>query len=286
MYRVWTMSTLYGYGSAPHGQRATTGAGSAAAQKAFFQKFTSQELVQISKVSRFLQGLAGWVILAECKAVGSLEVYDFDGLYLFAGPHIILRCYEEQSSDPLPYSYLFDENVYERFLLPSVEDILSQRNITIPLAFVGSILDDVCGASDTCRGCGRDGRMYLPAGTKCTPNLYNEKNWARLKGYIGIPSENFPNLSSNVVEKPLFKMLLEADYDTLFHELFAHRGEHSKDWTKQDWICIDCIREFFRVSVFRWWREQKIQAGDSIPQDCRHIHYSRMSTRSMLTSGS
>lgn len=71
------MSTLYGYGSAPYGQRATTGAGSAAAQKAFFQKFTSQELVQISKVSRFLQGLAGWVILAECKAVGSLEVCQF-----------------------------------------------------------------------------------------------------------------------------------------------------------------------------------------------------------------
>jgi len=67
------MSTLYGYGSAPHGQRAT--GASAETQRAFLQKFTSQELVQISKVSRFLQGLAGWVILAECKAMlGSLEV--------------------------------------------------------------------------------------------------------------------------------------------------------------------------------------------------------------------
>lgn len=91
--------------------------------------------------------------------------------------------------------------------------------------------------------------------------LIHNLDWARLKGYIGIPSENFPNLSRNVVEKPLFKTLLEADYDTLFHELFAHRGEHSKDWTKQDWICIDCIREFFRVSVFRWWREQKVQGN-------------------------
>jgi hypothetical protein len=72
MYRVWIMSTLYGHGSASHGQRAT--GTSTETQKAFLQKFTSQELVQISKVSRFLQSLAGWVILAECKVVGSLEV--------------------------------------------------------------------------------------------------------------------------------------------------------------------------------------------------------------------
>jgi len=194
-------------------------------------------------------------------------------LYLFAGPHIILRCYEEQSSDPLPFSYIFNEEVYEKFLLPSVEGILSQRNITIPLAFVGSILDDVCGIYDTCRACGRDGRKFLPANTQCTPDLYNEKNWARLKGYIGLPSENFLKLSSNVVEKQLFKTLREANYDTLFHELFAHRDGPSKDWTKQDWICLDCIPEFFRMSVFRWWRERKVRARESVPQDCRHGYY-------------
>ena len=72
MYRVWIMSTLYGHGSASHGKRAT--ATSTETQMAFLQKFTSQELIQISKVSRFLQSLAGWVILAECKVVGSLEV--------------------------------------------------------------------------------------------------------------------------------------------------------------------------------------------------------------------
>ncbi|KAG8221337.1 hypothetical protein J3R82DRAFT_1505 [Butyriboletus roseoflavus] len=147
MYRVWIMSTLYGYGSAAHGQRAM--GASSSTQEAFLQKFTSQELIQINKVSRFLKSIADWVIFAECKLVGSLDVYDFDGLYLFAGPHILLRCYEEQSSDLLPWGYLDDE-VSENFLLPSVESILSQRNITIPFAYVGSILDEICGATDTC----------------------------------------------------------------------------------------------------------------------------------------
>ncbi|KAH0829205.1 hypothetical protein J3R83DRAFT_2765 [Lanmaoa asiatica] len=249
MYRVWIMSTLYGYGSARHGQYAM--GASSETQKAFLQQFTSQELIQISKVSRFLNGIAGWVILAECRLVGSLEVYDFSGLYLFAGPHIILRCYEEQSSGPLPLDYLCDDGIYEDFLLSSVEGILSQRDITIPLAFVGSILDEVCGASDICRACGRNGRNFLPPGIQCTPDLYNENNWAHLKGYFGVLSEIFLELSYNTVEKPLFNALRETSYNTLFHELFAHRGDPYTDWTKQDWICLDCIQEFFKTTVFR-----------------------------------
>lgn len=164
------MSTLYGYGSAPHGQHAK--GASPETQRAFLQKYTSQELVHISKVSRFLQSLAGRAILAEHRVVGSLEVCqsqkdfhivsvasaellipstdDFNGLYLFAGPHIILRCHEEQSSGPLPFSYIFEDEAYEKFLLPCVKDMLSERNVDIPLAFVGSILDSVCGANDTC----------------------------------------------------------------------------------------------------------------------------------------
>jgi hypothetical protein len=86
-------------------------------------------------------------------------------------------------------------------------------------------------------------------------------DWARLKGYIGLSSEIFVKLPYNVVERPLFKILQEANYDTLFHELFAHRGDPSKDWTKQDWICLECIQEYFRISVFRWWRQRKARGN-------------------------
>lgn len=89
-------------------------------------------------------------------------------------------------------------------------------------------------------------------------------DWALLKGYMGLPSEIFAKLPCNVVEKPLFKTLQEADYDTLFHELFSYTDGPSKDWKKQDWICLDCIREFFRMSVFRWWRDRKVR-GNILP---------------------
>lgn len=66
------MSTLYGYGSAPHGRYAE--GASAETQKAFLCKYTSQELIQIHKACIFLRCLASWVILAEGKMIGSLEV--------------------------------------------------------------------------------------------------------------------------------------------------------------------------------------------------------------------
>lgn len=72
MYRIWIMSTLYGYGSARHGERVQGTSGET--QMAFLSKFTSQELVHISKVGRFLRFLGNWVILAEYKLVGSLDV--------------------------------------------------------------------------------------------------------------------------------------------------------------------------------------------------------------------
>ena len=86
-------------------------------------------------------------------------------------------------------------------------------------------------------------------------------DWAFLKGRLESPSEVFLNLACNLVQRPLFEMLREANYETLFHELFTHRGESSQDWTKQDWLCINCIREFFVLTVFRWWRARKVQSN-------------------------
>ena len=86
-------------------------------------------------------------------------------------------------------------------------------------------------------------------------------DWGYLKGTLGILSQVFFALVANVVEKPLFKMLREADYEILFHELFANKGEPFQDWTKQDWICLGCIQEFFVPTVLRWWRARKAEGS-------------------------
>ena len=104
-------------------------------------------------------------------------------------------------------------------------------------------------------------RVWLfPSSSSCRLILHLS-DWERLKGYLGVLSEIFPKLSDNVVEKPLFKTLREANYDTLFYELFENKDDRFKDWTTRDWICLDWIQKFFRISVFRWWCERKVRGN-------------------------
>jgi hypothetical protein len=49
------------------------------------------------------------------------------------------------------------------------------------------------------------------------------------KIHVSLMLARTPSLN---VLKPLSKRLRETYYDTLFHELFTHRGDPSEDWTK------------------------------------------------------
>ncbi|KAF9243105.1 hypothetical protein BU15DRAFT_43270 [Melanogaster broomeanus] len=260
MYRIWIMSTLYGAGSASDGQR-PLGA-SFGEQKAFLQHFTSHELVQISKIAMFLQSTAGWAIFAEGKVVGSLEVCWCSSYTSSQGPRSILCCYEEASSDPLPLSYLFDDELYRDFLLPSLRDILRERNVTAAAAFVGSILDEIHGEGDKCAAF----LTYIMKPVwSCQPGsvslLTFLLDWGYLKGSLGSPSEALFKLPYNLVEKPLFQAVRDANYSTLFHELFACRGDSFTKWSKEDWICYDCIQNFFQQTLLRWWRDRKFRGN-------------------------
>ena len=143
---------------------------------------------------------------------------DFSGQYLVGDPRILLRCFEEKSFLPQSYRSLGDDHDGNTpdFLSPLMKDILSQRNVAVPAAFVGSILDEVYGTDDRCqsdqscfricslptgRACGKTG-WYLPHGTQRTPNLYSEKSMfiffiiellAHLPFRLGIPERDARN---------------------------------------------------------------------------------------------
>ncbi|KAF9235397.1 hypothetical protein BU15DRAFT_51483 [Melanogaster broomeanus] len=253
MYRIWIMSTLYGHGASSTSNGQPVLAASFGEQKAFLQQFTSQELVQISKVAIFLQSTASWAIFAERKLIGSLDVYDFDSLYLYAGPRVVLRCYEEASSNPLP-SPLPEDELYDDFLMPSLREILNDRNASVPPAFIGSILDEIHGEGDKCAQVW----LYHPRSVRLLTFLLD---WGYLKGTLESPSETFVKLPYNLVEKPLFQVVRSADYSTLFHELFACRGDSFAKWSKEDWLCYDCIQNFFQQTLLRWWRDRKVRGN-------------------------
>ena len=71
-------------------------------------------------------------------------------MYLFAGPHIILRCYEGATTTHLPTQYLDDDGAYTNFLTHALSEIVKERQVTEPVGFIGVILDDIIGEHDRC----------------------------------------------------------------------------------------------------------------------------------------
>ena len=71
-------------------------------------------------------------------------------MYLFAGPHIILRCYEDATTTHLPTEYLDDDGPYTKFLTRALSEIVQERQVTEPIGFIGVILDDIIGEHDRC----------------------------------------------------------------------------------------------------------------------------------------
>ena len=75
---------------------------------------------------------------------------DWEGMYLFAGPHVILRCYEDATTSHLPTQYLDDDGPYTEFLTHALSEIVKERQVTEPMGCVGIILDDIIGEHDRC----------------------------------------------------------------------------------------------------------------------------------------
>lgn len=75
---------------------------------------------------------------------------DWDGMYLFAGPHRVLRCFEDATSNHLPMEHLDDDGPYTKFITRSLCEITDEREVVEPIGYVGIILDEINGLHDRC----------------------------------------------------------------------------------------------------------------------------------------
>ena len=78
-------------------------------------------------------------------------------MYLFAGPHTVLCCYEDEMYTHLPTEYLDDGGgPYMKFLTRALSKIIREHQTTEPLgSYIGVILDDIHGEHNRCtiNGC-------------------------------------------------------------------------------------------------------------------------------------
>jgi hypothetical protein len=75
---------------------------------------------------------------------------DWRGMYIFAGPHTVLRCYEDATTTHLPKAYIDDDGPYTDFLTRALSEIAQERQVTERFGGVGVILDDIIGEHDRC----------------------------------------------------------------------------------------------------------------------------------------
>ncbi|KAF8129967.1 hypothetical protein EV363DRAFT_1493872 [Boletus edulis] len=279
MYRIWLMSVLFGprrFAPQPADEiRESELRKSWKDQKYFLQPFSSQELFQIDRLTKFLIWTAQWAVTAEeigLKGTPSRGLYNYTGLFLFAGPHAILRCYEDVTTTHLPAEYIGDDGPYTKLIDQALSEIVQERQVTVPYGYqhVGFILDDIHGEHDRCRHCGSNGAPCIRMSWEGKlPDLYNETNWDHLKGRLNRDFFLPMNLSLNLVERQPTQAL-SGDWSRLLHEMFACRRDDYIQWSKEDWICINCWFTFFRDTMWRWRLFQKNKAGEHIEEDCRY----------------
>ena len=75
---------------------------------------------------------------------------DWNGMFLFAGPHIVLRCYEDATTVHLPTAFIDDDGPYSEFIQKALSEVIKERQVTEPIGIVGVILDGINGEHDRC----------------------------------------------------------------------------------------------------------------------------------------
>lgn len=71
-------------------------------------------------------------------------------MFLFAGPHIILRCVEDVTSNHLPTEYIGDDGPYTEFIQKALSQIFEERHVTVPVGYLELILDTINGGDVQC----------------------------------------------------------------------------------------------------------------------------------------
>ncbi|KAF9243108.1 hypothetical protein BU15DRAFT_59980 [Melanogaster broomeanus] len=191
-------------------------------QRSFLEHFTTQELVQI---------------------------HDWNGMYLFADPHIVLRCYEEATSAPLPTDYISDDGPYTKVLTQALSELLQQRNADQLIGFVGPILDDINGEDDRCKVKNVTGLAL--------------RDWEHLKGLLELEYIIPTNLDRNLVEMPYFEELKKGDWSKVMRRIFACRRDKYLQWSTEDWVCDSCWIMLLSDTMCQWALEKKKRGNSS-----------------------
>ncbi|KAI0076288.1 hypothetical protein K474DRAFT_1663274 [Panus rudis PR-1116 ss-1] len=234
----------------------------------FLAKLSTTEILELACVRAFLLGLVDWICAAAPTSVVNPNEFD-------PPPNVIMEAYEKcEINDMVDFCYDSRETYDEAFA-----NILRKRNIDADNSEserAKRIVDEVFGLNDQCHRCN------AVQGVR----LWGKNNWHYLQGYLKrslASAELLPGLlCRNQTEMTLFRWHIAGLQGAGGH-IFARLVEDIFDledgnWDKTQWYCLNCIRELMMQRLWKWWREQKVQGGAVLNEDCWYGYNCRTQT--------
>ncbi|KAI0757301.1 hypothetical protein C8Q80DRAFT_1132958 [Daedaleopsis nitida] len=237
----------------------------------------TDELLELLNVSVFCEETEQWVSRALTLRDGIFTIHQ----NVLPNPACLARSLEN--------GYLADE-IYRStsFALnrEAIEEILVSRKLKLEeLAgqHATAIIKSVVGSDDACSRCDKI----------CGVQLFGAPNSSLLSGTLSVPDKLklLPGLlPDNRTEFHLLREHLWRGHnqhripeDAIFHALVdldqAEDGsEGGKEWSKDGWYCLDCIKELYRRRFMEWWRHEKAKSGAPAQDDCWYGYNCRTMT--------
>ncbi|KAF8644677.1 hypothetical protein AX16_008337 [Volvariella volvacea WC 439] len=242
-------------------------------QQSYLEEFPTDELKELFTVADFLSNLV-------CSMVadhgGSFEDW-FEEAVLACGPGRILDAYKTAEPYELE-GYLQEQSIFEmdldgelaplvRYLLHPLEAIWGKRKAKPPeeTTHWKSILEGcIIDSQDRCQNCD------MTRGSE----LWNESNWETLQytriGKNWLHTLFKGDLSRNTIELAFFDEIKDKPsftYHNMMKRMFKTKLSGFDSWTEQDWLCMNCVKEFITSHLHLWFLEKKREERIPIPND-------------------
>ncbi|KAF8813460.1 hypothetical protein BYT27DRAFT_7180999 [Phlegmacium glaucopus] len=263
LYRIMLVSWLYGMGSTPESDMQDEDYPYSfvyqSRQTRFLMKYPSDDLFEINRIAGVLICTARIAMEKDRGYQSTRDVYDWNGLYLFAGPAYIMNAYRnlemDTDKDKELFSYIFDDGLYEGFLTCGLKQILTAGTRNFDSNFRQRVLDSVEGADDPCNLCQSTSNIFGGTGT----SLRNESSWDDMKFTYILPDLH-GLMSGMSIQYPQTSLLSNAirtiPSRKLMEEIFERRQGKYITWNREDWVCSSCWQSLIYDTIPVWWAER------------------------------
>ncbi|EJD04342.1 uncharacterized protein FOMMEDRAFT_155474 [Fomitiporia mediterranea MF3/22] len=119
------------------------------------------------------------------------------------------------------------------------------------------------------------GRFILTKYRKCsrrTAKLFGENNWHLLQYFLNLDDLLPGRIAGNDYLVGVIGRLIpcEDSLQYVLGNMFDSQNDPESKWEKSDWLCINCVKEFWRERLLSWVIDQLVKDGHELGSNCRY----------------